>query len=77
MHYLLVTSAVCANGSEVNLDFASLGWIQVIILGIVQGITELLPIRNSRKIFFSVGFTSSNSRRRFRTPHPLESRADS
>jgi undecaprenyl-diphosphatase len=42
-----VTSAGCANGSEVNLDFASLGWIQVIILGIVQGITELLPISST------------------------------
>lgn len=40
----VVASAVCGNGSEVNLDFTNLGWIDVIILGIVQGITELLPI---------------------------------
>ncbi|MEH2237445.1 undecaprenyl-diphosphate phosphatase [Nostoc sp.] len=43
----LVASAVCSNGSEVNLDFANLSWIDVIILGIVQGITELLPISST------------------------------
>jgi undecaprenyl-diphosphatase len=43
----VVASAVCGNGSEVNLDFANLSWIDVIILGIVQGITELLPISST------------------------------
>jgi undecaprenyl-diphosphatase len=43
----LVVAAVCDNGSEVNVDFASLSWIEVIILGIVQGITELLPISST------------------------------
>ena len=40
---LMLATGGCANGGEVNLDFANLGWIDVIILGIVQGITELLP----------------------------------
>ena len=43
----MVANAVCGNGSEVNLDFANLSWIDVIILGIVQGITELLPISST------------------------------
>ena len=32
---LVVATVICANGSELNLDFANLGWIDVIILGIV------------------------------------------
>ncbi len=43
----VVASAVCNNGSQVNLDFANLSLINVIILGIVQGITELLPISST------------------------------
>ncbi len=42
---LLATSAACPG--EVDLGFVQLGWFKVIILGIVQGITELLPISST------------------------------
>lgn len=42
--YILVTSA-CP--SDVDLGFVQLGWFKVIVLGIVQGITELLPISST------------------------------
>ncbi|WP_197485053.1 undecaprenyl-diphosphate phosphatase [Phormidesmis priestleyi] len=42
--YILVTSA-CP--SDVDLGFVQLGWFKVVILGIVQGITELLPISST------------------------------
>jgi len=44
-HLLAVTS--CTDGAEVNLNFVHLGWLNLIILGIVQGITELLPISST------------------------------
>ncbi|OUL23021.1 undecaprenyl-diphosphatase [Nostoc sp. RF31YmG] len=47
MLFLAVANASCGSGSEVNLDFANLGWVEVIFLGIVQGITELLPISST------------------------------
>ncbi|BCL38158.1 undecaprenyl-diphosphate phosphatase [Nostoc sp. MS1] len=47
MLFLAIANANCGSGSEVNLDFVNLGWIQVIFLGIVQGITELLPISST------------------------------
>lgn len=42
---LLAASASCPG--EVDLGFVQLGWFKVIILGIVQGITELLPISST------------------------------
>ena len=44
LSYLLATSA-CAG--EVDLGFVQLGWFKIMILGIVQGITELLPISST------------------------------
>lgn len=44
LSYLLVTSA-CPG--EVDLGFVQLGWFKIMILGIVQGITELLPISST------------------------------
>jgi undecaprenyl-diphosphatase len=41
---ILVTSA-CP--SDVDLGFVQLGWFKVVVLGIVQGITELLPISST------------------------------
>lgn len=45
MPYLLLSTAACP--SDVDLGFVELGWFKVIILGIVQGITELLPISST------------------------------
>jgi undecaprenyl-diphosphatase len=39
--------AASACPSEVDLGFVQLGWFKVVILGIVQGITELLPISST------------------------------
>ncbi|MBN3963445.1 undecaprenyl-diphosphate phosphatase [Nostoc sp. NMS8] len=47
MLFLAVANTSCGSGSEVNLDFANLGWVEVSFLGIVQGITELLPISST------------------------------
>lgn len=47
MLFLAIANASCSSGGEVNLDFVNLGWIEVIFLGIVQGITELLPISST------------------------------
>lgn len=44
LSYILVTSA-CS--SDIDLGFVQLGWFKVIILGVVQGITELLPISST------------------------------
>ncbi len=45
MQYLFLGTSACA--SEVDLGFVQLGLFKVIILGIVQGITELLPISST------------------------------
>lgn len=42
---LLLTASACS--SDVDLGFVQLGWFKVVILGIVQGITELLPISST------------------------------
>lgn len=39
--------AVCSNPHAIDLGFAQLSWLQVAILGVVQGITELLPISST------------------------------
>ncbi len=39
--------AASACPSEVDLGFVQLGWFRVMVLGIVQGITELLPISST------------------------------
>lgn len=39
--------AASACNNDVDLGFVRLGWFKVIILGIVQGITELLPISST------------------------------
>lgn len=44
---LILGTASCSNASEVNLNFANMSWIEMIFLGIVQGITELLPISST------------------------------
>ncbi|KAF3889756.1 MULTISPECIES: undecaprenyl-diphosphate phosphatase [Nostocales] len=42
---LLLSTAACP--SDIDLGFVELGWFKVIVLGIVQGITELLPISST------------------------------
>lgn len=42
---LFLSTVACP--SDVNLGFVELGWFKVIILGIIQGITELLPISST------------------------------
>jgi undecaprenyl-diphosphatase len=39
--------APCTEAAQVNISFAALGAWRIIILGIVQGITELLPISST------------------------------
>jgi undecaprenyl-diphosphatase len=39
--------APCAESAQVNISFAQLGAWRIIVLGIVQGITELLPISST------------------------------
>lgn len=41
------TPAPCAEAAQVNISFAALGAWRIIVLGIVQGITELLPISST------------------------------
>jgi undecaprenyl-diphosphatase len=39
--------ATSAAASDIDLGFVQLGWFKVMILGIIQGITELLPISST------------------------------
>lgn len=46
MHsFLIASSTACP--AEVDMGFVQLGWFKVVVLGIVQGITELLPISST------------------------------
>ncbi len=45
MTNLLLTAAACPG--DIDLGFVQLGWFKIIVLGIVQGITELLPISST------------------------------
>lgn len=45
MTNLLLAAAACPG--DVDLGFVQLGWFKIIVLGIVQGITELLPISST------------------------------
>ena len=45
MMNLLLGAAACPG--EVDLGFVQLGWFKIVVLGVVQGITELLPISST------------------------------
>jgi undecaprenyl-diphosphatase len=40
-------ASLCANPEAVDLGFAQLTWLQVTLLGVIQGVTELLPISST------------------------------
>jgi undecaprenyl-diphosphatase len=41
------SSAACDSASAVDLGFTELSWLQMGVLGVIQGITELLPISST------------------------------
>jgi undecaprenyl-diphosphatase len=41
------SSAACDSASAVDLGFIELSWLQMGVLGVIQGITELLPISST------------------------------
>lgn len=43
----MLNSMFLAVADKINIDFVDLEWYKVVILGIVQGITELLPISST------------------------------
>ena len=45
MFHLFLSTVSCAN--DVDLGFLELSWLKIVFLGIVQGITELLPISST------------------------------
>lgn len=47
IHSFVLAAEVCNDSSVVNLDFVKIDWFGIVILGIVQGITELLPISST------------------------------
>ena len=47
MTQLAPAPAPCTEAAQVNISFAELGAWRIIVLGIVQGITELLPISST------------------------------
>ncbi len=48
MSDIFFAASICpSNVDNVDLGFVQLGWFRVIILGVVQGITELLPISST------------------------------
>ncbi len=40
-------SSTCGPGAAVDLGFVELSWLQMAVLGVIQGITELLPISST------------------------------
>ena len=44
---ITVAAAACTDTHVLDLGFMQLSWIQIAILGVVQGITELLPISST------------------------------
>lgn len=44
---ILLTANACVESGQIDIGFTQLSWWQILILGMVQGVTELLPISST------------------------------